>query len=72
VSSFAAATGIGSWPGSAPRRAAEVIVGDDQFKPDVGKQLFEKNIKRDRVDFMTGVVFSNIMLASVTERTRTP
>jgi methionine synthase II (cobalamin-independent) len=28
VSSFAAATGIGSWPGSAPRRAAEVIVGE--------------------------------------------
>lgn len=28
MSSFAAATGIGSWPGSAPRRAAEVIVGD--------------------------------------------
>ena len=46
---------------------AEVIIGDDQFKPDVGKQLFEKNIKRDRVDFMTGVVFSNIMLASAPE-----
>jgi len=46
---------------------AEVIVGDDQFKPDVGKQLFEKNIKRDKVDFMTGVVFSNILLAGVPE-----
>ncbi len=46
---------------------AEVIIGDDQFKPDVGKQLFEKNIKRDKVDFMTGVVFSNIMLAAVPE-----
>jgi branched-chain amino acid transport system substrate-binding protein len=46
---------------------AEVLVGDDQFKPDVGKQLFEKNIKRDKVDFMTGVVFSNIMLAGVPE-----
>jgi branched-chain amino acid transport system substrate-binding protein len=46
---------------------AEVIIGDDQFKPDVGKQLFEKNIKRDRVDFMTGVVFSNIMLAAAPE-----
>ena len=46
---------------------AEIIIGDDQFKPDVGKQLFEKNIKRDKVDFMTGVVFSNIMLASVPE-----
>ena len=46
---------------------AEVIVSDDQFKPDVAKQLFEKNIKRDHVDFMTGVVFSNIMLAALPE-----
>ena len=46
---------------------AEVLVSDDQFKPDVAKQLFEKNVKRDRVDFMTGVVFSNIMLAALPE-----
>ena len=26
MNSFAAATGIGSWPGTSPRRAAEVIV----------------------------------------------
>ena len=44
---------------------AEVLVSDDQFKPDVAKQLFEKNIKRDKVDFMTGVVFSNIMLEAL-------
>jgi branched-chain amino acid transport system substrate-binding protein len=46
---------------------AEVLVSDDQFKPDVAKGLFEKNIKRDKVDFMTGVVFSNIMLAALPE-----
>ena len=46
---------------------AEVLVSDDQFKPDVAKQLFEKYIKRDKVDFMTGVVFSNIMLAALPE-----
>jgi len=46
---------------------AEVLISDDQFKPDVGKQLFEKNVKRDHVDFMTGVVFSNIMLAALPE-----
>jgi hypothetical protein len=28
VSVFATATGIGSWPGTSPRRAAEVIVGE--------------------------------------------
>ena len=46
---------------------AEVLVSDDQFTPDVAKQLFEKDIKRDKVDFMTGVVFSNIMLAALPE-----
>ncbi|HET8745479.1 MAG TPA: ABC transporter substrate-binding protein [Ramlibacter sp.] len=46
---------------------AEVLVSDDQFKPDVARQLFERNVKRDKVDFMTGVVFSNIMLAALPE-----
>jgi len=44
---------------------AEVLVGDDQFKPEVGRQLAEKYVKLDKVDFLTGFVFSNIMLASV-------
>jgi branched-chain amino acid transport system substrate-binding protein len=44
---------------------AEVLVGDDQFKPDVGRQLAEKYVKLDRVNFLTGYVFSNIMLAAV-------
>ncbi|HEX6690688.1 MAG TPA: ABC transporter substrate-binding protein, partial [Burkholderiales bacterium] len=43
---------------------AEVLVGDDQFKPDVGRQLAEKYVKLDKVNFLTGIVFSNIMLAS--------
>ncbi len=46
---------------------ADVNISDDQFKPAVAKQLFEKDIKRDKVDFMTGVVFSNIMLAALPE-----
>ena len=46
---------------------AEVLVSDDQFKPDVARQLFERHVKRDKVDFMTGVVFSNIMLAALPE-----
>ncbi len=46
---------------------ADVTISDDQFKPEVAKQLFEKDIKRDKVDFMTGVVFSNIMLAALPE-----
>jgi branched-chain amino acid transport system substrate-binding protein len=43
----------------------EVLVGDDQFKPEVGRQLAEKNVRLDKVNFLTGMVFSNIMLASV-------
>jgi len=44
---------------------AEVLVGDDQFKPELGRQLAEKYVKLDKVDFLTGFVFSNIMLAAV-------
>jgi branched-chain amino acid transport system substrate-binding protein len=46
---------------------ADVIINDDQFSPEVGRQLFERDVKRDKVDFMTGVVFSNIMLAALPE-----
>jgi len=42
---------------------AEVIVADDQGKPDAAKQTAERLLKQDKVDFMTGVVFSNVMLA---------
>ena len=41
----------------------EVVEGDDQASPDVGKQIADKFLKRDKVDFMTGVVYSNVMLA---------
>lgn len=41
----------------------EVIIEDDQQKPDIAKQLADKMTKRDKVDFVTGVVFQNIMQA---------
>ncbi len=44
-------------------RTAEVIVADDQASPDVGRQTADRLVKRDKVDFMTGIVFSNVMLA---------
>lgn len=44
-------------------RPAEVIIADDQMNPEAAKQTADRLIKRDKVDFMTGVVFSNIMLA---------
>jgi branched-chain amino acid transport system substrate-binding protein len=42
---------------------AEVLVGDDQLKPENAKQLAERYLRLDKVDFITGVVFSNIVLA---------
>ena len=41
----------------------EVIVGDEQFKPEVGRALAERMVQRDRVDIVTGVIWSNILLA---------
>ena len=41
---------------------AEVIIADDQQKPDTGKQIADRFLKKDKVDFMTGIVFSNILL----------
>jgi branched-chain amino acid transport system substrate-binding protein len=38
-------------------------VADDQQSPDAAKQTADRLLKRERVDFMTGIVFSNIMLA---------
>ena len=41
----------------------EVIVEDDQQKPDVARQLADKMLKRDKVDLMTGIVFQNLLQA---------
>ncbi|HET9685854.1 MAG TPA: ABC transporter substrate-binding protein, partial [Pseudolabrys sp.] len=43
----------------------EVIYEDDGFKPEVGKQKTEKLIESDKVDFITGYIWSNVLLASV-------
>ena len=41
----------------------EISKNDDQFKPDVGRQIAERLVKRDQVDIVTGVIFSNVMMA---------
>jgi len=43
----------------------EVIYEDDQQKPEVGKQKTEKLLQSDKVDFMAGYIWSNVLLASV-------
>jgi branched-chain amino acid transport system substrate-binding protein len=42
---------------------AEIVYGDDQQKPDVGRQVAEEMLKRDKVDFVTGIIWSNVLLA---------
>jgi branched-chain amino acid transport system substrate-binding protein len=43
----------------------EIIFEDDGFKPDVGKQKSEKLVQQDKVNFVTGYIWSNVLLASL-------
>lgn len=43
----------------------EVIYEDDQQKPEVGKQKSEKLVQSDKVDFVIGYIWSNVLLASL-------
>lgn len=40
-----------------------VIVSDDQLKPDIARQEVDKLLTRDKVHFVVGVVFSNVLMA---------
>jgi branched-chain amino acid transport system substrate-binding protein len=43
----------------------EVIYEDDQQKPEVGVQKTQKLIESDKVNFVTGYIWSNVLLASL-------
>jgi branched-chain amino acid transport system substrate-binding protein len=43
----------------------EVIYEDDQLKPEVGVQKTQKLIESDKVDFVVGYIWSNVILASL-------
>jgi branched-chain amino acid transport system substrate-binding protein len=43
----------------------ELIVEDDQLKPDVAVQLADKMIQSDKVDVLTGIIWSNLAMAVV-------
>ena len=43
----------------------EVIYEDDQLKPEVGVQKTQKLIESDKVDFIVGYIWSNVLLASL-------
>jgi branched-chain amino acid transport system substrate-binding protein len=46
-------------------RPIEVIYEDDGLKPDIGKQKTEKLLESDKVDFIVGYIWSNVLLASL-------
>jgi branched-chain amino acid transport system substrate-binding protein len=42
----------------------ELIVEDDGFKPEIGKQKTDKLVKQDDVHFVAGYIWSHVLLAS--------
>jgi len=50
--------------GKVAGKKLELIFEDNQFKPAIGKQKTEKLIKKDKVHFLTGYIFSHILGAS--------
>ncbi|MBP6018641.1 MAG: ABC transporter substrate-binding protein [Burkholderiaceae bacterium] len=40
-----------------------IVKEDDQLKPDVGVQAVRKLIEKDKVDLITGITFSNVLMA---------
>jgi branched-chain amino acid transport system substrate-binding protein len=43
----------------------EVVYEDDAQKPEVGRQKTEKLVQSDKVDFVVGYIWSNVLLASL-------
>jgi branched-chain amino acid transport system substrate-binding protein len=46
-------------------KPVEVIYEDDQQKPEVGVQKSQKLVESDKVDFIIGYIWSNVLLASL-------
>ena len=46
-------------------KPVEVIYEDDQQKPEVGVQKSQKLVESDKVDFVIGYIWSNVLLASL-------
>jgi len=46
-------------------KPVNLIMADDGFKPEVGKQATDKLVKQDDVDFVAGYIWSHVLLASL-------
>jgi branched-chain amino acid transport system substrate-binding protein len=55
--------GIDHRGGTLGGQEIELIVADDQLQPEIGLQAAERMIERDGVQIITGIVFSNVMMA---------
>ncbi len=51
--------------GQSGRNDIEVIIEDDQRKPDIAVQLADKMIQSEKVDVMTGIIWSNLAMAVI-------
>lgn len=40
-----------------------IVVSDDQLKPDVARQEVDRLLQKENVHFVTGIVFSNVLMA---------
>ncbi|SMP10237.1 ABC transporter substrate-binding protein [Shimia sagamensis] len=49
----------------AGRDDLEVVIEDDQRKPDIAVQLADKMIQSEKVDILTGIIWSNLAMAVV-------
>jgi branched-chain amino acid transport system substrate-binding protein len=47
------------------RADIEVVIEDDQRKPDVAVQLADKMVQSEKVDILTGIIWSNLAMAVV-------
>jgi branched-chain amino acid transport system substrate-binding protein len=47
------------------RTDVELIVKDDARKPDLAKQIADEMVQKDKVDIMTGIIWSNLAMAVV-------
>ncbi|MCX7561448.1 ABC transporter substrate-binding protein [Sulfitobacter sp. F26204] len=47
------------------RTDVEVVIEDDQRKPDIAVQLLDRMIQSEKVDILTGIIWSNLAMAVV-------
>ena len=47
------------------RTDIEVVIEDDQRKPDIAVQLADKMVQSEKVDVLTGIIWANLAMAVV-------